>query len=141
MTSSIKFSAWFTSLTCLFFVSNLFIFGLLTLFNPDIAFPDAGIAAAFPIQFFAVRHIAFALPLLYGLIKRDIKILVVMYSIFITMSILDISLLAVYGYSIPILGLIPTIAQLPTLGTVLVGIGVFLLPMGLAINYLSSLRN
>ena len=108
------------------------------MFNPSLAFPEAGEAAAFPIQFFAVRHIAFAFPLLYGLIRRDKKVLTVMYSIFIIMSGIDILLLGIYGYNIPILGQIPAIGQLSTVGKVLVGIFGLFLPVGIGLWYLAA---
>ena len=138
MTNSFKFPAWFNIITALFFVSNLFVFGLATLFNPSFAFPSAGESAAFPIQFFAVRHIAMAIPLLHGLIRRDVKTLKVMYTIFVVMSVLDILLLGIYDYPIPVLGLISFIGALPALGNVAVGIVLFLLPIFLALRQLRS---
>ena len=136
MTNSVKFPVWFTVLTAFLVVSNLFIFGGTALFNPSLAFPNAGDGATFPIQFFAIRHIAFAFPLLYGLVRKDVKVLTVMYSIFIIMSGLDIVLLGIYGYNIPILGLIPTIGQLATIGKVLVGIFGLFAPVGIGLWYL-----
>lgn len=138
MINSIRFPLWFKLLTVLLVMSNLFIFGLATLLYPSLTFPDAGESAVFPIQFFAVRHIAFAFPLLFGLVRRDVKVLMVMYSIFLIMSVLDILLLGIYGYSIPILGQIPFIDQLPTLGKVAAGIIIFLLPISLGLNHLRS---
>ena len=133
-----RFPIWFSALTAFLFVSNLFIFGGAALFNPDLAFPNAGEGAVFPIQFFAVRHIAFAFPILYGLIRRDVKVLTVMYSIFIVMSGIDIVLLAIYGYNIPILGLMPAIGQLSTVGKVFVGLGGLFLPVAIGLWYLTS---
>lgn len=138
MTESAKFPTWLTALTAFLFISNLLIFGATALVNPNLAFPNAGEGAIFPIQFFAVRHIAFAFPLLYGLLRHDIKVLTVMYSIFIVMSGIDIVLLGIYGYNIPILGLIPTIGLLPTLGKVLVGISSLFLPVGIGLWYLTT---
>ena len=140
MTNEIKFPTWFTALTGLFFISNLIIFGGATLFNPDLTFPNAGAGAVFPIQFFAVRHIAMAVPLLHGLLRKDVKILTAMYTIFVIMSVLDITLLGIYGYNIPILGLIPAIGGLPTFGKVLVGIAVFLAPISLALRHLRGYK-
>lgn len=141
MSNSIKFPMWFTVLTVLFFISNLFIFGGAALFNPGFVFPDAGETAVFPIQFFAVRHIAFSVPLLYGLIRKDVKILTVMYSIFIIMSVLDIALLGLYDYYIPVLGLIPAIDQLPLAGKLVLAIGAFLAPVGAGLWYLTTNTN
>ena len=138
MTNSIKFPAWFNLITVLFFISNMFIFGLATLFNPGFAFPSAGEAAVFPIQFFAVRHIAMSIPLFHGLIKRDVKVLRTMYTIFIVMSVLDIVLLGINDYPIPVLGLIPFIGNLPAFGSVLFGITVFLLPIIFCLGYLRN---
>ena len=137
MTNTTKFPIWFTVLTVLVFLSNLFIFGGATLLNPFFAFPDAGEAAAFPIQFMAVRHIAFAFPLFYGLVRKDVKVLIVMYTIFLIMSALDISLLAIYDYYIPVLGLIPAIDQLPFIGKMVLAIGSFLTPMAAGLLYLT----
>ena len=83
-----QFPVWFTTITALFVFSNLFVFGGATLFNPSISFPEAGAAAAFPIQFFAIRHIALGIPLLRGLVKKDVKILTTMYHIFVVMSVI-----------------------------------------------------
>jgi len=138
MTKSIKFPLWFTLITSLFFVSNLFVFGLATLLNPSFAFPSAGKAAAFPIQFFAVRHIAMSVPLLHGLIRRDVKTLKVMYTIFVVMSVLDILLLGIYDYPIPVFGQLSFIDALPASGSVAVGIVLFLLPIFLALRQLRS---
>ena len=71
MTKEITFPTWFTVLTVLLFISNLFIFGLGTLLDPSLAFPESDSSAHFPIQFFAVRHIAFSIPLFHGLIKKN----------------------------------------------------------------------
>ena len=138
MTNTTKFPIWFTALTVLFFISNLFVFGITSLLFPSVPFPEAGEAAAFPIQFFAIRHIAFAFPLLYGLLRKNVKVLTVMYSIFFIMSVLDIAILAIYGYNIPILGLIPAVAQLPTMGKVILGVGAFLIPVGAGLWYLTA---
>lgn len=140
MTNEIKFPLWFNILTGLLVISNLIIFGGATLFNPDLTFPNAGQGAVFPIQFFAVRHVAFSIPLLHGLIRQDIKTLTVMYTIFIIMSVLDIALLGIFGYNIPILGLIPAIGNLPTYGEVLAGMVVFLLPISLALRHLRGYK-
>ncbi|MEL6850630.1 MAG: hypothetical protein AAFP92_19065, partial [Bacteroidota bacterium] len=75
MESTHNLPTWLKALTFLYFLSNLVVFGGLALFYPQVAFPDAGAAAAFPIQFFAIRHIAFAFPLAYGLLREDINVL------------------------------------------------------------------
>lgn len=138
MTNDKKFPLWFSILTGLFVISNLFIFGIFSLIHPYLPFPDAGEAAKFPIQFFAIRHIALAVPLLHGLIRKDVKILRVMYTIFTVMSVLDVLLLGFNGYYIPVLSRIPFIGNLSTMGSVLVGILVFWVPLGLSMKYLRS---
>ena len=132
--NAIKFPLWFTILTAAYFVSNLFIFGIFSLVNPSFAFPDVGDVAPFPIQFFAIRHIAFSFPLLYGLIKKDVKVLQVMFSIFLIMSVLDVSLLFLKDYYIPVIG------ELPLVGNIAVAAGGFFLPLWLALKHLSSYK-
>ena len=124
------------ALTGLFFISNLFVFGGTALFSPFTAFPNAGEGAIFPIQFFAIRHVAFAFPLLYGLVTRNRTVLITMFSIFFIMSGLDILWLYIYDYNIPIVGLIPAIANLSALGKVIVGILGLFAPTGIALWYL-----
>ncbi|MCP5098424.1 MAG: hypothetical protein GY943_22975 [Chloroflexi bacterium] len=138
MKKSVTFPTWFTALTAMFFLMNLLVFGALTLFSPHTTFPGSGDGAIFPIQFLAARHIGMAIPLLHGLIRKDVKILKTMYTIFIIMSIIDIALLAIYGYNIPIVGLIPFVGNLPTIGKVILGILMFWVPIGASLKYLSS---
>ena len=138
MKKTIEFPSWFTALTGMFFVTNLFVFGGLTPFSPHTAFPGSGDGAIFPIQFFAARHIAMAIPLLHGLIRKDVTILKTMYTIFIVMSIIDIALLGIYGYNIPIIGLIPFVGNLPTVGRVILGILMFWVPIGASLRFLRS---
>lgn len=129
-----KLPLWLNILSGGYFVSNLFIFGLATLLNPAFAFPDlGGTGADFPIQFFAVRHIAFSVPLLHGLIRQDAKILRVMYTIFLVMAVADVGLLIVNGYSIPVLG------DFSLLVKAMIGLGAFITPSAISLIYL--LRN
>lgn len=133
MTNPQKFPLWFTAITALYFVTNLAIFGIATLVSPGFAFPDmAGTPAEFPIQFFAVRHIAFAFPLLFGLIRRNVTVLTTMYSIFIVMAVLDVSLLILNGYYIPVIG------DLPTAAKIIVALGGFITPVSLCLWYLTA---
>lgn len=133
--TAIKFPLWFTILTAGYFVSNLLIFGILSLVNPSLPFPDMGdTAAAFPIQFFAIHHIAFSIPLLFGLIRKDVKVLLVMYSIFLVMAILDVSLLFLNGYYIPVIGEVSLVAKIA------IALGGFILPVSLALQHLSSYK-
>ena len=112
MTNTTRFPFWFSTLTFVYFLSNLFIFGGLSFFYPKIAFPDSGQSAVFPIQFFAIRHLAFAFPLLYGLVRKDIKVLLTCYSMFFVMTVLDVALLFIYGYDIPVIGELPFAAKI-----------------------------
>ena len=131
-----KFPLWFSALTGLLVISNLFIFGLASLIDPSLPFPDMGDGpAAFPIQFFAVRHVAFSFPLLYGLIKRDTTVLAVCYSIFMSIAVLDVGLLIIKGYYIPMIGALPYAA------TVALSICCFIVPMALALRHLSTYRD
>ena len=104
MENTTKLPLWLNGIATLFFLSNLFIFGGLSLFSPHSAFPDAGEMAVFPIQFFAIRHIAFAFPLVYGIVKQDVKVLLVCFSMFLVMTTLDVALLFIYDYYVPVLG-------------------------------------
>ncbi len=117
---------------------NVRIGGGLTLFSPHTTFPGSGDGAIFPIQFFADRHIAMAIPLLHGLIRKDVKILKTMYTIFIIMSLIDVALLGIYGYNIPIVGLIPFVGNLPTVGRVILDILMFWVPIGASLRFLRS---
>ncbi len=136
MNKSTKIPVWLLVLTAFFFISNLFIFGGTALFSPFTAFPNAGDGAVFPIQFFAIRHVAFAFPLLYGLVTRNRTVLITMFSIFLIMSGLDILWLYIYDYNIPIVGLIPAVGNLSAAGKVVVGILGLFMPTGIALWYL-----
>ena len=121
-------------LTGMYAVSNLFIFGGLSFFRPDIAFPDAGEAATFPIEFFAIRHFAFGFPLIHGLLKKNITILTTMYSIFLVMTVLDVAVVLIKGYYIPVIG------DLPVAGTIALGLGGFIIPVVAALLTLKKLK-
>ena len=138
MTKSTNFPTWLTVLTALFFISNLFVFGGTALFSPFTAFPGAGEGAIFPIQFFAIRHVAFAFPLLYGLITKNRTVLITMFTIFLIMSGLDILWLGIYGYDIPIVSLIPAIGNLTVAGKVVAGILGLFTPTAIALWYLTT---
>ena len=127
---------WLTVLTAVLVVFNLFIFGLMTLLFPTITWPDAGETAVFPIQFFAIRHIAFSIPLLHGLLKKDTKILTTMYTIFFVMAVLDVTLVLVNGYYIPLV--VQFTGELTPLVTFGLGAMLFIVPMGLTLRYLRT---
>ena len=119
---------WLLVLTAVLVIFNFFVFGWLTLLQPHLTWPDAGAGGIFPIQFFAVRHIAFAIPLLHGLLKRDGKILMIMYMMFLIIAILDVALIFVYGYYIPlVVQLLGPTSRL--VGGVLAAF-MFIIPMG-----------
>lgn len=88
--------------------------------------------AIFPIEFFAVRHIALSVPLLHGLLIRNVTVLRTMYTIFVVISVLDISLLIYCAYYIPLIG------DLPLLTTAVLALGLFFTPMVLGLRYLRN---
>ena len=133
--NQVTFPLWFTALTGLLVISNLFIFGIITLLDPGTAFIEADQNAHFPIQFFAVRHIAFSIPLLHGLVTRNPTVLRAMYSIFLIISVLDISLLIINGYYIPFIG------ELSLPATVALAGSAFFLPMALGLRHLRGYTN
>lgn len=107
------YAPWFIALTAALIVSNLVIFGVWSLFDPTFPFKELGEGGgAFPVQFFAIRHIAFSVPLTYGLVKRNTTILKAMYSMFLVMAVLDITVLVANDYFIPVIGDLSTIATL-----------------------------
>lgn len=134
-----KLPLWLTSLTAILILFNLFVFGLLTLFFPTVTWPDAGETALFPIQFFAIRHIAFSIPLLHGLLKKDTKILTTMYTIFFVIAILDVGLVLVNGYYIPLV--VRLTGELPRSATFGLAALLFIVPMGLTLRYLRTRFN
>ena len=104
MTQSTKFPLWFSILTTILVVTNLFVFGLFSLVHPDLPWPElGGTGADAPIRFFAARHIAFGVVLLHGLVRREPAVLRTCYTIFFLLALIDFGLLAGFGYSIPVL--------------------------------------
>ena len=137
MAAKADLPGWLLALTAFLILSNLTIFGFLSIFYPHWAFPDGGASAAFPTQFMAARHVAFALPLLHGLLKKDAKILTTMYTIFFVMAVMDIGIITVYSYEyIPLV--VSLIGTLPYFATVALGIFLFILPMGYVVRYLRT---
>ncbi len=133
--NTVNFPIWFTLLTGLLIISNLFIFGIITLLSPGTTFYEAGSNAYFPIQFFAVRHIAFSIPLIHGLITKNPTILRTLYTVFIIISVLDIALLAINDYYIPLIGDF----DLPV--KILIAIGAFFVPMAIGLHHLRSYQD
>lgn len=126
-TDRIDLPVWLMIVGWLFFFSNLVVFGGITLFNPSFAFPDGGAGADFPIAFFAIRHIAFAVPLFHGLVAKDAKILKVMFTIFLVMTVLDIGWVLAKGYYVPVIE--PLFGGFPVWGQALFGLFGFILPV------------
>ncbi len=107
MATSVRpsFPPWFVALTVLLGLSNFVVFGWISLLDPSIPFLELGAGdGRFPAQFFAIRHIVFAGPLVYGLVARNVSILKAMYAMFLAMAVLDIVVLVANGYFIPIIG-------------------------------------
>ncbi len=135
MSDSVKFPLWFTILTWVLVISNLFIFGIFSIIHPDLAFPDLGKTdAAFPIQFFAIRHVAFGVVLLHGILKKNVEVLRALYTVFLIIAILDVALLAIYGYYVPVL--VKFVGELSLPVTLLISSCMFILPMALTVRYL-----
>ena len=101
MKNTINLPVWFKLLTWLLIISNLLVFGLFTIIHPEFPWPDLNNSgAAFPIQFFGIRHVAFGIILLHGMLKKNIEVLKASYILFLIISVLDVLLLAIYGYYI-----------------------------------------
>lgn len=123
--------AWLKVITWMVVLSNLIVFGIHTFVDPGSVFPDLDVSGEYPARFFAIRHIAFSLPLLHALLTRDGKLLGAMYRIFLVIALLDVGSVLYYGWPYPIVG------QLSTLGSLAFGSAVFILPMATVVAYLS----
>ncbi len=135
MSDSVKFPMWFTILTWVLVISNLFIFGIFSVIHPDLPFPDLGKTdAAFPIQFFAIRHVAFGVVLLHAILKKNVEVLKALYHVFLVIAILDVALLAINGYYVPVL--VKFVGELSLPVTLLISSCMFILPMALTVRYL-----
>lgn len=135
MSDEIKFPLWFTILTWVLVVFNLLVFGIFSILHPDFPWPNIGNkAAAFPIQFFAIRHVAFGLVLLHGILKKNAEVLKALYHIFLIIAILDVVLIAMNGYYVPVL--VKFVGELPLSITLLISSCLFILPMAVAVRYL-----
>ena len=126
---------WFQAMTWAIIVFSTLVFGVWTFFDGgSLVFTDAGEDAEYPARFFAVRHIAFAPPLLHGLLTRNTTILSTMYRIFLVIAILDVVALFSWDYDLFFLG---NQSRALTAGVAAV---CFLVPMGVAVRYLTSLQ-
>lgn len=135
MSSPERFPIWFVLLTSVLVISNFAIFGLASLLEPTFPFKELGEGrGAFPVQFFAIRHIAFSIPLAYGLGKRNPTVLAAMYTMFLVMAVLDLSLIVVEGYFIPVIG------ELSLLATLVIGVPGFIGSTSLGLWHLSTYR-
>ena len=140
MSDSMKFPKWFTILTWALVISNLFVFGIFSIIHPDLPFPDMGkTEAAFPIQFFAIRHVAFGVVLLHAIIKKRVEVLKALYHLFLIIAILDVALIAIHGYYVPVLVKFLGEFSLPV--TLLISSSLFILPMFLTVRYLRNIGN
>lgn len=122
---------WLRLLTWMVVLSNLLVFGIHTFIDPGSVFPDLDASGEYPARFFAIRHIAFSLPLLHGLLTRDRKILGAMYRIFLVIALLDVGSVLYFGWPYPIVG------PLPLLTNAVLGSVVFIIPMAAVVIYLS----
>lgn len=127
-----KIPTWLNGMTVAVLAMNFAVFGVYAFFSPFSIFPDLNDAGAYPVRFFAIRHIAFSLPLLHGLLKQDRTVLGTMYHIFLVMAVLDVVTMPVYGYAFPFLG------QFSPVVTAVMGTCVFVIPMFLAVRALRS---
>jgi hypothetical protein len=134
-----KLPLWLTVLTAVLVAFNLLVFGLMTLLFPTITWPDGGETAVFPIQFFAIRHIAFSIPLLHGLLKKDVKILTTMFTVFFVIAVLDVGTVLANDYYIPLI--VRLTGELPRLATFALATLLFIVPMGLTFRYLRTHYN
>ena len=124
---------WLIGMSWMVLAGTLFVFGLGTFFWPSEAFPAAGEGSEFPIRFMAIRHVAFALPLLHGILTRNATILATMYRIFWVMSLLDVITLVAFDYYIPFVG--PD--ALSRWVTGVLAFGLFFVPMTVATFHLT----
>ncbi len=107
------FAPWFVVLTTGLIISNFVVFGVWSLLDPTLPFKELGEGGgAFPVRFFAIRHIVFALPLAYALVVRNTSILKAMYAMFLVMAVLDITVLLANDYFVPVIGELSTAATL-----------------------------
>ena len=133
--SNREMSVWFKVLTILLILSNVVVFGALSIVDPELPWPDRGDGAAFPIQFFAVRHLAFGIVLFWAFWKKEWITLRALYSLFLIISILDIALLFWKGYYIPLLvHLVRETSPIVSAGLAAV---LFLIPMSVSLWYVN----
>lgn len=133
-----KLPVWLNALTALLVLMNLFVFGIFSMVHPELPWPDLAESAAFPIQFFAARHVAFGVVLLHGLVSQDVVVLRTCYSIFFVLAVLDFGLLAAHGYYIPVLYTFA--GALPYALTLVLSLTLFVLPMGIVVKLLRDLE-
>ncbi len=136
MENKAVFPLWFNIVTVFVILSNLLVFGLFSLLHPDLPWPDVALTAAAPIQFFAARHIAFAVPLAHGFITKNVTVLRAMYTLFFVLALLDFGLLAFGGHYIPVL--YKFTGELSLGSNLLISLSLFIVPMGLSLRYLRA---
>lgn len=128
---------WLLAMSWMVFFGTLFIFGITVFLIPLDAFSEGGEGAEFPARFMAIRHMAFALPLLHGILKKDRTVLRTMYLIFLVMSVLDVVTLFAYDYYIPFVG--PDALSRWTTGVL--ALVMFSIPMAVAVSVLSGKKS
>ncbi len=133
---NIKFPLWFEIINWFVIFSNVFVFGIFALLAPLFVFPHSVASAIFPIHFLAARHIAFGIVMIYGVIKKNPIVLFACYSIFFIIAILDVVLLALYGYYIPFVESIVPGIYFPF--NFLLAMVLFLIPMGICLTYITK---
>lgn len=123
---------WLNVMTGMVAASNLLVFGLLAFAEPNLVFPDLNVAGEYPARFFAIRHIAIALPLLHGLTSQDRSVLKAMYHMFLIIAALDVGSVLWFDWSYPFIG------QQPFLVELAIGLSLFVLPMAAGVRALRA---
>jgi len=131
MTDRIRFPIWLLFIISFHILLEV-VLGAMILFNPASSFPEIADVAGFPIGLYAVRSIAVGLPMIYGWIKKDPKILWVCFLIRLITDVIDLGLILEKGYPVPGIG------QLAAPITISIYVGLFYLPEILAMRKLSS---
>ena len=94
-------------------------------------FPDLELSGEYPARFFAIRHIALAIPLFHGLLHQDRTVLGALYHVFLVIAVLDVGSILYFGWSYPFLG------PQPLLINAVIGSVMFIIPMATVVAYLS----
>lgn len=132
-----RFPIWFIVINCLLIILHLFIFGIFSWYNPELPWPHLGDGPAkMTIYYFAIRHIAIGIPLIHGLLKKDATILRTIYMILLIIAVLDIGLIAMGNYYIPVIVNLIGVTMLPV--SFLIICFIFILPVVVCLRYLKN---